>query len=107
MNTKNNQKLTLWEHVKKWEKTDLTQADYCRKNEIQYSSFSAIKSQIQKSNQKKSDFIEIPVQNVKPDKSNSKEKALFDFRLEQDFSVNIRISSEILKNISEFVNVSG
>jgi len=102
MSKKINYQITLREHIEKWKLTRLTQAEYCRNNGIPVSSFSSVKSQLKKSNKKKSNFVEIPIHN----KSNSENQPLLDFKLERDFSVSINLSSEIIKSFLEFVNVS-
>ena len=96
---------TLREHLKLLEKSGLNQTEYCRKNGINPNSLSAVRSQLRKPKKKRrASFVEIPI-NLKNSENESNDPYL-EFKLEKDLSINVHISSEIIKEILEINHVS-
>ncbi len=91
-------------HVEYWKKSGLSQADYCRRNDLNPKSFSVMKSRINKPDKSgDSGFIEIPTLPINSDIVNS---SLIEFKLEDDFSLSLRMSPKIIQSLRGNDNVS-
>jgi len=92
------------DHVHKWQRSGLSKAEYCRKNSINCSSFYSAGNRILKrGNSSNSDLVEIP---AFPPGPATESETLFELKLENDRSLNVRISAVLMRNIIEGNDVS-
>lgn len=62
----NRQKRGLWKkHIEKWEESNLTQAEYCRRYNLKIKSFGYWKGRIQKTEPSEVQFCQLPVPVIK------------------------------------------
>jgi hypothetical protein len=78
----NNKRIEHWrEHVKSWEKLDISQAEYCRRHELNPVSFSYWKRKLQNTSNSESKFIKLDQKLFNKKVENSTHKSNFTYRL--------------------------
>ncbi len=66
----NRQKHSIWKkHIEKWEESNLTQAEYCRRYNLRIKSFGYWKGRIQNTEPSVVQFCQLPVTTIKKDPS--------------------------------------
>ena len=95
----------FWDnHIAGWKQSGLNIREYCRRNKINHNTFYCAKSRLSITERKSiPEFIEIPAL------SNSNAvgaEGLFELRIEEDQSICIRFSPELMRNLAGGKHVS-
>ena len=93
----NRQKYNLWKkHIEKWEESNLTQAEYCRRYNLKIKSFGYWKGRIKTTEPSEVKFCQLPVPIIKKEPSPTENSLVLRVGKHHEVSIGDEFKSETL-----------